>query len=135
MKSVIFNDGIEFMQKLHTYVNTEQRLTPTTMFCTIEITNYSTLDSHDAIIDAVCYFIRNNVAANKLHKIPIMTIKNLLQLCLYNNVFSYKNKFYTFNKGAPTTLPLTDTLSNIYLFAWQQKIIDEIKQNKELFGR
>ena len=106
------------------------------MFCTIEVTNYFTLASHETMIDTVCKFIQNNVVSNKLQKIPIMTIKNLLQLALYNNLFSYKNQIYTFTKGGPTTLPLIDTLSNIYLYAdWQQKIIDELKFNKELFGR
>jgi hypothetical protein len=33
------------------------------------------------------------------------------------------------------TLPLIDALSNIYLFVWQEKIIDELRQDKELFGR
>jgi len=78
------------------------------------------------MIDVVCNFIQNHIVTHKLQKISIMTIKNL---------FSYKNKIYTFTKGGPTTLPLMDTLANIYLFAWQQKIIDEIKQNRELFGR
>ena len=135
MKSVIFKDGIEFMQKLYDYVHTEHRLTPTTMFCTIQITNYFTLDTHEAMIDVVCNFIQNHIVTNKLQKISIMTIKNLLQLCLYNNIFSYKNKIYIFAKGGPTTLPLMDTLANIYLFVWQQKIVDELKQNRELFGR
>ena len=135
MKPFLFNDGIEFMQKLHGYVQTDHRLTSTTMFCTIEVTNYVTLASHETMIDTICSFIQNNVVSNKLQKIPIMTIKNLLQLALYNNLFSYKNQIYTFTKGGPTTLPLIETLSSIYLSAWQQKIIDELRFNKELFGR
>lgn len=135
IKSALFKDGLDFIQKLYAYVHTEHRLTATTMFCTIQITNYSTLASHETMIDVVCNFLRNHLASNKLHKIPIMTIKNLLQLSLYNNIFCYQNTIYTFTKGGPTTMPLTDTLSNIYLFDWQQNIIDEVKLNNELFGR
>ena len=135
MASILFKDDIEFMQKLNVYVHTNRRLTSTTLFCTIDIVNYWTLDTHENIIDVVCKFIQNNVAANKLQKISIATIKNLLQLCLYHNVFCYKNHIYKFTRGGPTTLPLIDTLSNIYLSIWQDKIIGELRHNKELFGR
>ena len=135
MASVTFHDEVDFIQKLNAYVHTEQRLTPTTMFCTIQITNYSALDSHEALINVVCNFVYNHVAANKLNKISIATLKNLLQLSLYHNLFSYKNNIYTFTKGGPTTLSLMDTLSNIYLYVWQNDIVSKLKNNKELFGR
>ena len=106
MASILFKDDIEFMQKLNVYVHTDHRLTSTKMFCTIDVVNYWTLDTHENMIDVVCKFIQNNVAANKLHKISIATIKNLLQLCLYHNVFCYKNQIYKFTRGGPTTLPL-----------------------------
>ena len=78
MTSVLFKDDIEFMQKLNVYVHTNRRLTSTTLFCTIDIVNYWTLDTHENIIDVVCKFIQNNVAANKLQKISIATIKKSL---------------------------------------------------------
>lgn len=135
MAATLFKDDIEFIQKLNVYVHTDRRLTATTMFCTIDIVNYWTLDTHENMIDVVCTFIQKNVASNKLQKVSIATIKNLLQLCLYHNVFCYKNQIYKLTKGGPSTLPLIDTLSNIYLSTWQGKIIDELRQNKELFGR
>jgi len=135
MKSTLFMDEIECIEKLNHYTNIEERLTSTTLFCTIKISNYFTLDSHENMIEQVYNFIRDNLASNKLHKILIMTIKNLLQLCLYYNIFTYKNKIYTFTKGGPTTLPLIDTLANIYLCNWQKHIVNEIQRKKELFGR
>lgn len=135
MRSVIFQDPIEMMQKLYAYVHSEHRLTSTTMFCTIEIINSLTLLPHDTMIDVICNFVYKNTANNRLYNIPIPTIKNLLQLCLYNNMFCYKNKIYKFLRGGPTTSPLMYTLANIYLFSWQQNIIDKVQQNKELFGR
>ncbi len=135
MQEVTFNDEAAFIQKLNGYANIEHRLTPITIFCTIQISNYSALDSHENMISIVCRFLHDHVAANKLHKILITTIKNLLQLCLYNNIFCYKNQIYKFTKGGPTTLPLTDTLSNIYSYVWQKKIVDEIQRKKEFFGR
>lgn len=135
MRSTLFVDEIECIEKLHQYANTEDHLTPTTIFCTIKISNYFALDSHENMIDKVYNFVRNNIASNKFQKISVATIKNLLQLCLYNNVFCYKNKIYTFTKGGPTTSPLIDTLSNIYLSIWQTQIVEDIRRKKELFGR
>jgi len=135
IKSVTFDDEIDFIQKLNHYTHTGHRLISTTMFCTMKISNYSTLDSHENMIDVVCCFLQDHLASNRLQKIAITTIKNLLQLCLYNNLFCYKDKIYSCTKGGPTTLPLTNTLSDIYSFVWQKKIVSEIEQKHELFGR
>ena len=135
MKSTLFVDESECIEKLNKYANTDERLTPTTIFCTIKISNYFALDSHENMIDTVYNFVQNNIASNKLQKISVATIKNLLQLYLYNNIFCYKDKIYTFTKGAPTTSPLIDTLSNSYLCVWQTQIVDDIRRKKELFGR
>lgn len=135
MRSVLFRDEIECIERLNYYTNIDERLTPTTLFCTMKITNYFTLDSHENLIDLVCRFIHDNIVSNKLDKILLTTIKNLLQLYLYNNIFTYKNKIYKFTKSAPSTSPLMDTLSNIYLCMWQKQIVSEIQGKKELFGR
>jgi hypothetical protein len=87
------------------------------------------------MIDTVTQFLRDHSANNKINQVSIMTIKNLLQLFLYNNLFCFNNKVYTIMKGSPNTMPLSDTLSSIYLFDWQQMILKEVKRNNELFGR
>jgi hemerythrin len=135
MQTLTFRDEADFMQKLHYYVYNQHRLTSTTLFCRIKITNFYTLDKHETMIETVTYFLRENSVNNKVTKISIMTIKNLLQLFLYNNLFRYKNKIYTIIKGSPNTMPLSDLLSNIYLFDWQQRILKEVKRKNELFGR
>ena len=135
MSSVVFKDDIDFIQKLHVYVHSQHRLTTTTMFCTIDVVNYWALDTHENMINIVCKFIRDYALTNKLQKVSIATIKNLLQLCLHHNKFYYKDTIYAFTKGGPTTLPLIDTLSSIYLSAWQDNIVYEIQLNKELLGR
>ncbi|CAF4579423.1 unnamed protein product, partial [Rotaria magnacalcarata] len=94
----------------------ERHLRATTLFCTIKIINYYTLDIHKNMIDTVGYFLEDNLVTNKLEQVTIQTIKNLLHIFLYNNVFYYKDKIYTLIKGSPNTMPLSDTLSNIFLF-------------------
>jgi hypothetical protein len=50
-------------------------------------------------------------------------------------MFCYKNKIYTIAEGGPNTVPLSDTLSNIYLFEWQRIVSKEVERNKEFVGR
>ncbi|CAF2032656.1 unnamed protein product [Rotaria magnacalcarata] len=135
MKTTQFHYDMDFIQKLNHYACTQHRLTTTTLFCTIKISNFYHLDSHTTIIDRIGYFLQDNLVTNKLEQISIMTIKNLVQLFLYNNIFRYNEHIYTFTKGSPTTMPITDKLSSIYLFQWQAKLLRIIKQKDEFFGR
>ncbi|CAF4309896.1 unnamed protein product [Rotaria sp. Silwood2] len=135
LRSTAFTDETDFIRKLYRYAAIERRLRPSTIFCTIKITNFCTLDEHKEMIDVIGYFLQDNLATNKLEPLTIQTIRNLLHLFLHNNIFSYKNSVYKFTKGSPNTIPLTETLSNIYLFVWQKKILKEVNQNIELFGR
>ena len=136
LKPGTFEDEIDFIQQFNLYTTTKESvLTPTTLFCTIKVLNYFTLDTHKNMIDMVCNFIQQNIAANKLGKTTVGTIQNLLQLCLCHTTFCYRNNLYKFTKGGPTTLPLFHTLPNIYLFAWQNSILRQIEQQKEFFGR
>ena len=86
------------------------------------------------MIDVVHHFLTENVYSNKLGNVTILTIKNLVHLYLYNNVFSYGEQIYQFTKGAPSTMALSETLANIYLFVWQKKI-QKVNERDELFGR
>ena len=80
-------------------------------------------------------FLRDSLPGNTLEKFSIVHIKNLVQLFLYNNAFVYEENMYTCVKGSPTTIPLTETLANIYLFQWQKKILKEINARRQFFGR
>jgi hypothetical protein len=91
--------------------------------------------THKSLIDTVTYFLQENLATNKLAQVSISTIENLLQLFLYNNMFRYENKIYSIEKGGPQSIPLSSTLSNIYLFEWQKAIIREVEKKDDLFGR
>lgn len=135
MKSTTFRDEIDFIQKLNNYVHVEHRLRPTTLFGTITITNFYTLDVHERILNKVVFFLQDSLLSNKLGRISIMTIKNLLFLVLNNNVFQYKNKIYKIEKGSPHTMPLTETLSNIYLYLWQTRLLTHLTSSVEVFGR
>ena len=135
LQSTTFYDEFDFIQKLNHYVFKERHLQPTTLFCSIKMTNFYTLDTHQHMIDTVISFIDDYIDKSKLPKISLMTIGNLLHLFLFNNIFCYKDQVYTFAKGSPNTMPFSETLSNIYLYVWQKKILSQVGGNNELFGR
>ena len=49
-------------------------------------------------------------------------------------MFSYGEQIYQFKKDARSTMGLSETLANIYLFVWQKKIQKDNERN-ELFGK
>ncbi|CAF3802382.1 unnamed protein product [Rotaria sp. Silwood1] len=135
LRSTTFDDDTDFIRKFHQYATTERRLHTTTVFCIIKITNFYSLDEHQNMIDVIAEFLRDNLVTNKLGSFSIMTIRNLLYLFLHNNIFYYKDKIYTFVKGSPNTMLLTETLSNVYLSVWEKKILKEMNTTIEFFGR
>ncbi|CAF4438602.1 unnamed protein product [Rotaria socialis] len=98
LSTTTFRDEPDFMRKLNDYVYVERHLRATTLFCSIKIINYYTLDIHKNMVDTVGYFLKDNLVTNKLEQVTIQTIKNLLHIFLYNNVFYYKDKIYTLMK-------------------------------------
>lgn len=135
LQLITFRDEFDFIQKLNHYVSQERRLRPTTLFCSIKITNFSTLDTHKNMIETVGNFLEDYFDKKEFEKLTIPTMKRLLEIFLFNNTFCYKEQLYTFTKGSPTTMPLSETLSNIYLFIWQKKILNPVGQDNEFFGR
>ena len=135
MKPVTFYNEADFMRKLIGYGCDQRRLKPTTLFCTIQVTNFYSLDEHHTMIDTIISFLQDKSVNNKVNQVSINTIKNLLQLYFYNNLFSFQNKIYTMKKGSPNTMPLTETLANIYLYDWQKSVLNQFEYNQELFGR
>lgn len=123
------------MQKLYHYAYNQQRLKPTTLFCSMRITNFYALAPHTSFIDTIVHFLQDNVAMNRIDHVHISTIRNLLQLFLLNNIFVYDEKIYTINRGSPSTIPLSTTLADIYLCEWQKKLVRELDREQYLFGR
>ena len=143
-RSIIVNEA-DFIQKLNHYTYVEHHLQPTTLFATINISNFHTMASHKSMIDVLGYFLSDHLATYNLQytsvmttkpqDISISTIKILTELFLANNIFYYNGKIYGFGKGGPTSLQLSETLSDIYLFIWQKNILEDPRLKNELYCR
>ena len=143
--SSTFVDEADLMQKLHRYVHVDRRLSPTTLFATVTMSNFHTMASHGSMVATLGYFLSEQLATNKLQYtsfvsgrpqwVSIDTLLQLVDLFLEHNVFSYENKIYVMTRGAPAHMPLTDTLATIYDYLWQKTLSADTRLIGELFGR
>ena len=62
-------------------------------------------------------------------------IEQLARLVLTENVFIYENKYYRQIKGGAMGSPFTLTLANIYMWHWDQKLVQIQHDSNELYGR
>lgn len=135
LESKWFLNDAHFIQKLNAHVHAQRRLPAATLFCWLRISNFYALAPHKDLLDVVGYFLQDHLPTPRLEGLSLSTVKNLLQLFLYNNMFCYKKGIYTVVEGSPSTMSLSDTLSNIYLFEWQRVIGKGVEASKECFGR
>jgi hypothetical protein len=65
----------------------------------------------------------------------IDAIESLARIVLTENVFIYENKYYRQIKGGAMGSPFTLTLENIFMWHWEQKIVEQQRNSNELYGR
>ena len=126
-------DGAHFIKKLETYKR-EGRLKPFTLFCTLDIHNLYTMLPQDETLRILVEFLQTH-GYTKVKGIDLDTIKELAALVLKENFFVYGKKIYKQILGGAMGSALTLTLANIFMWKWQQKLVDIQQQSGEFFGR
>ena len=91
--------------------------------------------THESMLITLEGFLTDHLATPLVGDISIARFYKLATLFLNNNRFYYDNKIYSVTKGAPSSLLFTETLSNIYVFLWQQSLLEAPLLRRELFGR
>ena len=145
MQRRVFTDEPDFIQRLTQYSQTEQRLQPTTLFAVIQITNPHSSVPHVTLVETLARFLRDHLVTDKLQYtslitplpqfIAVNTIAKLTELYLQHNLFYYKGHIYGFNRSGPRSLPFSEDLLDIYLFAWQTAVFRDERLKMELCGR
>ncbi|CAF1428017.1 unnamed protein product [Adineta steineri] len=133
-RSISFTTPTDAIQAFEKYAQ-QGFLRSTTLFVTIQIHDFSTIFSHDFMIEALKHFLQNHVPNEQTQGISTTTIVQLVQLILRNQYFLYENKLYQQITGAPSNTQLTQTLANIYLLYLQQDFVSILNNKKEIFGR
>ena len=111
------------------------RLLPTTLFVTFDVTNLYTMIPRDGAIFALQKFLNQHAENRRIHGMTIDTITKLTRLVLDTNCFLYENKYYQQIRGGAMRSPFTMTLANIYMWEWEQSLIEHQKTHNELYGR
>ncbi|CAF3824497.1 unnamed protein product [Rotaria sp. Silwood1] len=118
---------MEFYQK-------SDHLLPTTLFVSFNINDLCLNFSHEQALDALEHFFNSYISSD--HSIQGMTISTILQLVrlvLDEQYFIYNYKLYRQTAGSASGSSLTIPLVYIYLFYWQQDILEDLINKNELF--
>ena len=59
----------------------------------------------------------------------------MARLILDNNYFAYNDKYYKQIRGGAMGSAFTQVLANIYMFEWEQDLIQHQTLHNEIYGR
>ena len=126
-------DGVHFIRRLETYVDLGL-LKPTTHFCTFDIIDlYTMLPQEEAIAILRKFLVQHG--HSHVRGITIETIETLARAVLTENVFVYNGKYFRQILGGAMGSPFTLTLANIFMWNWEQSLVEHQRNANELYGR
>jgi hypothetical protein len=97
--------------------------------------NFNTMAPHGTMLITLRDFLNQHLPMPSIENVSINRIIHLTALFLHNNRFYYDNKIYRFTRGSPSSSLLTETLSNIFAYEWQQVLLRELLVENEFYGR
>ncbi|CAF1154105.1 unnamed protein product [Rotaria magnacalcarata] len=133
-RKTIYNNSIDPVKQLETYQKQGYLLT-STQFITIDVKNLYTMIPQAGALDALHRFCMKHATELKFGNLTVNTIIRLVCLVLDTNYFVFNNKYYKQIRGGAMGSPLTMTLANIYMYEWEQSLIQHQQARHELYGR
>jgi hypothetical protein len=126
-------DGVDLIRRLEKYVNLGL-LRSATHLCTFDITDlYIMLPQEESIAILKKFLLHFNHSHVK--GMTIEAIEHLARIVLTENVFIYENKYYRQVIGGAMGSPFTLTLANIFMWNWEQELVENQRNSNELYGR
>ncbi|CAF0939119.1 unnamed protein product [Didymodactylos carnosus] len=133
-KQTTFVNGIDLVRQLEKYRDSGH-LTTTTQFITFDVTDLYTMIPRDGALPTLGRCLNKYSVRGKIENLSVDTIMKLARLVLDTNCFVYDEKYYRQIKGGAMGSPFTMTLANVYMFEWEQPLIDLQTSQGELYGR
>jgi hypothetical protein len=133
VRSTTIIDGTDLIRRLQAY-NDRGKLKSTTFFCTFDITDLYTMLPQEESLDVLTEFLLQH-GYHKVKGIPIDAIRKLARIVIEENVFSYEKKFYRQVVGGAMGSAFTLTLANIFMWKWEQQLIQRQLSSNEIYGR
>ncbi|CAF1331688.1 unnamed protein product [Rotaria sordida] len=117
-----------------TFIN-DGHLTSTTLFLIFDVSDLYTMIPRDRALVVLGRFCTKYGKDRKIGNLNIDTIIRLVRIVLDTNSFAYKDKYYRQIKGGAMGSPFTMVLANIYMFEWEQDLIQHQITHHEIYGR
>ena len=133
IQQTTFIDGLQFIRRLERYVSLGL-LKPTTHLCTCDVTDLYTMLPQEESIAILKRFLQH-FNYTDVKRMTIDAIESLARIVLTENVFIYEQKYYRQIKGGAMGSPFTLTLANIFMWHWEQKLVEHQRNANELYGR
>ena len=136
------NHGFDAVQALEKFTR-KGLLKATSQFFVYEIKDFDITFDHEEMLIGLEYFLSQyfsdptTAAATTTTKVNLShaTIVKLVKLVLRTQFFVYDNKLYQQTKGGDPDSSFIKLLVDIYLFCWQQKLMEFLRRTKQFFRR
>ncbi len=86
-------------------------------------------------LEALARFCIQYSKQGKIGTLSTDHIMKMARLILDNNYFVYNNKYYKQIRGGAMGSAFTQVLANIYMFEWEQDLIQYQTSHNEIYGR
>jgi hypothetical protein len=132
-RSTTVVDGVDLLSELHIYA-AKGHLKPSTLFVTFDIADLYTMLPQEESLRILSEFLREH-QCEKVNRMSIDTIVQLVRIVLEENAFVYNNRFYRQIIGGAMGSAFTLTLANIFMWKWEKQAILSKLPSTELYRR
>lgn len=132
-KTTFIND-IDVVRKLKAYI-AHGHCQSTTKFITIDVKDLYTMIPRQGALEALIRFLEKYSNHGKIGSLLIDHILRMARVVLDTNCFVYQNKYYRQIRGGAMGSAFTQVLANIYMFEWEQDLIQYQNSHNEIYGR
>ncbi|CAF1296249.1 unnamed protein product [Rotaria sordida] len=133
-REITFINGIDVIRKLEKYI-LDGHFQTTTKFIIIDVTDLYTMIPREGALHALMRFSEKNSHHRKIGTLSIDAIMRMARLILDTNCFAYNNKYYQQTRGGAMGSAFTQVLANIYMFEWEQDLIQHQTVHEGMYGR
>ncbi|CAF1516179.1 unnamed protein product, partial [Adineta ricciae] len=124
--------GFELLKKLKEW--SIQNLKQETLLCTIDVADLYTMIPQVEGVLALKKML-DHFKLKQIGGLKVETIVRLSRFVMQNNYFSLNGQFYHQIRGGAMGSPLTLTISNCYMYFYQQDIVKQISNSGGLYFR
>ena len=133
VRSTTIIDGVDLIRRLEVYVEANC-LKPTTQLCTFDITDLYTMLPQEESLNILTEFLIK-YGYRKVKGVPLDAIRKLARIVLADNVFVYEKKHYRQVLGGAMGSAFTLTLANIFMWKWEERLVQRLQTSNEIYGR